>query len=539
MQKALLRWIVSLKEIYNKIKMRGDKSMNSVVVSILLAYGTSTVEARKNYHDPVEYRLALQETLKDNNITNYCKELNDETPEELSSWNWTLHCSIASTNFTFYNEETEQFQKAVEGEVIPFTCSDLFCPPRQVEDCYGNPGICSEDEWCQIDIQERWAPWGAGKDGNTIIEDADFCKNPLYYNSTDEDVMKTYQIFCESQETFLASNPIRGRCVSYRLKEQSCESTFGNEFSSSLYDVPEDGKNFERPLRCKPSLACTGDNFYVTRNTCVDSRPANVCYQGPWWNSTDCPRSEEGALSGGLTREQAITSMASFMLLYGGEKAILGGCPFWYNETAIGKERLTIQKAAYTIISTLWPGHIYGEVPTYEEMVENVLPAPQNYGTLDQCLDDFSNMTSPTRTELLKARTFLRPTRIWSAIHNSVHNIKDGIMTPAQVDASRAIAILLQQNFWCTDCRGFFAIGILAEYGYPPNTNNAKDHQEYWNLGHNVASEHTASTRGGHPWLNTVGNKYVAKYGGTKPFYMPLKTAIEMWTIPQDYKPQN
>ena len=109
-------------------------------------------------------------------------------------------------------------------------------------------------------------------------------------------------------------------------------------------------------------------------------------------------------------------------------------------------------------------------------------------------------------------------------------------MRADQIEASRAIASLLQQNFWCTDCRGFFSIGILREYGYPPSSNNPMDHQAYWNLGHNVASEHTAATRGGHPWIHNINDKNVQKFGGSKPYFMTLETAIEMWTIPKDYR---
>lgn len=53
-------------------------------------------------------------------------------------------------------------------------------------------------------------------------------------------------------------------------------------------------------------------------------------------------------------------------------------------------------------------------------------------------------------------------------------------MSPARVEGSRAMASFLLENFWCTDCRGFFYEGIVARYGMPPESNIPRDHARYW-----------------------------------------------------------
>merc|ERR1712170_302896 len=92
------------------------------------------------------------------------------------------------------------------------------------------------------------------------------------------------------------------------------------------------------------------------------------------------------------------------------------------------------------------------------------------------------------------------PNLIWSLIHFMMRNQR-APMPQKAVDASQALATHLSENFWCNDCRGFFTIGVLSAYGLPPDAPNGEAHARYWNLGHNVASEHVATTRGGHPWI--------------------------------------
>jgi len=123
-----------------------------------------------------------------------------------------------------------------------------------------------------------------------------------------------------------------------------------------------------------------------------------------------------------------------------------------------------------------------------------------------------------------------RPNLVWSLIHFVMHN-QPSPMSREAVAASRALANHLSENFWCNDCRGFFTIGILSSVGLPPETTDGEAHARYWNLGHNIASEHVASTRGGHPWINTL--EEAAASGIENPFYVPFETSVQMWHVPQ------
>lgn len=47
--------------------------------------------------------------------------------------------------------------------------------------------------------------------------------------------------------------------------------------------------------------------------------------------------------------------------------------------------------------------------------------------------------------------------------------------------------------------------------------------------GHNVASEHVANIRGGHPWIHQFGEASVAKY--QNPYFMMWHDAVEQWKV--------
>jgi len=56
----------------------------------------------------------------------------------------------------------------------------------------------------------------------------------------------------------------------------------------------------------------------------------------------------------------------------------------------------------------------------------------------------------------------------------------------------------------------------------------------WWWWAHNVASEHTASTRAGHPWIHQFGYSaenpdIISQY--QNPFFMRWEDAVEQWTI--------
>ena len=70
-----------------------------------------------------------------------------------------------------------------------------------------------------------------------------------------------------------------------------------------------------------------------------------------------------------------------------------------------------------------------------------------------------------------------RPNQVWSLIHWVMHNLPER-MSVEQVQASKAIALILKDNFWCNDCRGLFTIGVLGAVGYPPVERNGTRHAD-------------------------------------------------------------
>eukprot|EP00121_Abeoforma_whisleri_P000869 Awhi_evm3s770 len=48
------------------------------------------------------------------NVTEYCRMSNSNSTQ---GWEWAYHCSIASQNFTFFNDETEEYQNAIKGNI--------------------------------------------------------------------------------------------------------------------------------------------------------------------------------------------------------------------------------------------------------------------------------------------------------------------------------------------------------------------------------------------------------------------------------------
>lgn len=138
--------------------------------------------------------------------------------------------------------------------------------------------------------------------------------------------------------------------------------------------------------------------------------------------------------------------------------------------------------------------------------------------------NETGSLTANTLASLGQAAT--RPNYVWSVVHFLVHNAQNP-MPSQSITASRNIAIHLSQRFWCTNCRAYFTEGILEVYGLPPHSNNPEDHAKYWNYGHNVASEHVASTRGDDPWYYQLGDSSVSDY--QNPFYISFEEAQKQW----------
>merc|ERR1712157_536857 len=139
---------------------------------------------------------------------------------------------------------------------------------------------------------------------------------------------------------FLTWMPSRGKCVKYRQEGQSCIPTqnstgpFKGTFirrASVVGRAIAGGGSLDRPLACAPGLVCTGPDYEVLPSTCVKARPANLCFAGPWWDSSRCPRThvEWYDTQGGMNRSWAIESLRSSLLLYPGEVDSASSCTFW------------------------------------------------------------------------------------------------------------------------------------------------------------------------------------------------------------------
>jgi len=468
------------------------------------------------------------------------KSLCGEKIDGQAMWYTKYHCSIASADVTFVHDNN--IIQAKKGEVIPWSCESAMCPAPARRDCFVDADACNDDEYCWIDQHEMWGPWTMGDDGKT--PDEYYCKQDLdrfieqqNMNAAQAAQLKqTHELACSGTEKVSGENTyktIRGQCIKYRKEEQSCLSNslksrkdFG--FDSS-YARQENGKVFERPLRCdERTHVCTGSEFGVLPSTCVKKRPANICYFGPWWDSSACLRTEEDAPTSGLSYSQAMQAFATTILLFPGEVSSPGACEFWDPSTKQGKHVVYNRNQIYNIISALWPT-VAGAPPSLEEVLAYHPTPLQLPGGVQECYDQQGNASSPVPSMLHNlTKMAARPNLVWSLVHFAMHN-QPRPMSSKRVQASRALAEFLMQSYWCTDCRGFFSIGVVKEYGLPPSTMDGDHHAKWWWWAHNVASEHVASTRGGHPWewqLGSQGDEAIQN-----PFFMAWEDAQAMWTL--------
>jgi len=133
---------------------------------------------------------------------------------------------------------------------------------------------------------------------------------------------------------------------------------------------------------------------------------------------------------------------------------------------------------------------------------------------------------------------FMTP-KVWSTVHMLVANLEP-TLTASQVQASQAMAMFLAQNFNCPDCRGFWRADVLNYIGMPPATTEQAAHEHWWWLAHNMVSGHTASTRGGYPWIfpEMTDADFAARYGGLNqelrcqnPYWLSKEDAHRQWKI--------
>ena len=63
----------------------------------------------------------------------------------------------------------------------------------------------------------------------------------------------------------------------------------------------------------------------------------------------------------------------------------------------------------------------------------------------------------------------------------------------------------------------------------PPDRPDPTAHARWWWWAHNVASEHVATTRGGHPWIHQSGAPDVERY--QNPYFMTFEDAVTQWAV--------
>jgi len=493
-------------------------------------------------------------------------------------------CSLASADMMYFSNKGE-WKSAKKGDIIDINCDDVQCPIPVIKDCYRSPEICGEESWCWIKQHEKWGPWAMGPDSSGVFghtPNPEYCEKfvPAYTkeiqeNNLDVNQLKILQaskdLFCPEKTVWGGSawRPIHGQCVKYRTEQQSClqQQDFLPPFVG--YDAPrfaEDRESspMERPLLCAPDLACTAPDFNVLPSTCVQKRPPNICYYGPWWDSSECPAEQDQ--SPGLSYDVFLDALLSAGLLYEGEVLWPGTCQFWAASEAGGGQAERIRHQVWLILSTMWPtaalkGKAAPSWKTFNDMIETKFD-PISYllnesishvllkenisqkGVLEVC-QQMEGERGELSAQAIKVQELLRsatkhammPNKVWSIVHFTTFNLPDAA-TEEQAYASRALATLLGQNFWCDDCRSFFQVGVIEKFGAPPVENpSGHDIAKWWWKAHNVASEHVASTRMGHPWIHQFGDKVDMK--GVKsnlqnPFYMSFEDAYNMWRVPPE-----
>jgi hypothetical protein len=92
-------------------------------------------------------------------------------------------------------------------------------------------------------------------------------------------------------------------------------------------------------------------------------------------------------------------------------------------------------------------------------------------------------------------------------------------------------------------CLGFWGNLVVNEMGLPPDSTSREVHVRWWYDAHNAVSEHSAATRGGHPYLypRMPRDAFQQRFGSLSPqltcqnaFFMPFEHVRSMWTIPEE-----
>ena len=333
---------------------------------------------------------------------------------------------------------------------------------------------------------EKWGAWAMGKNGHT--PNFEFCGSAYsaendaiasqddVSNITMEALKLTRDRICGSTTVGVANGhragrlfgggiwkPSHGRCVKYRQEGQSPRHprTLRQRLHTAAADGGwADGGTMERPLACAPGLVCTGPGFGVLPSTCVKERPQDVCFAGPWWDSSRCPCTTMKVP--GMSREWALESLRTAFLVFPSEVASAMSCKYWTGP--MSRFAAEVRKVTHNIFRALWPSHLVGEYPTLEELYNSIWSDTKvDLAALDAAKRKVGEDKDGRIADALAlaGSWTQRPNLLWSLIHFVMHN-QPSPMSRNAVAASSALASHLSENFWCNDCRGFFTVGVLS-----------------------------------------------------------------------------
>mmetsp|Transcript_24956 Transcript_24956/g.27909 ORF Transcript_24956/g.27909 Transcript_24956/m.27909 type:complete len:593 (-) Transcript_24956:44-1822(-) len=494
-------------------------------------------------------------------LTEFCGDASDDQ----NMWFTENGCSKASVDMT-YIDRTGNVRTAKKGEIIDMHCESVFCPPPKVPDCYNDPSYCASDEWCMLNQQEVWkqaSGIGGGTPGfafcNKFFNSSEWTTDSVddYYRFVQQtipditqtaaiDVYKSAKERCnatdgssEGVNVVASLRPFygkgsRGRCVKYRQEGQSCvPQSVETNTMTSVGPKMVSGKQFKRPLLCDTTkgLHCTSSDFDVLPSTCVQERPQDICFHGPWYDSSICPRTET-KVSGGMDYEWTLKTVRNFLLLFHTDTVLPTHCNYWDRSTPTGQAAYNARVDSYAIVAALWPTHLGGDfaslgLPSFDQFEEEFILPNVPWDKCDAGSKDPDKNACETNILAMLGIATERANYIWSLIHFMMHNQPDS-MNANRIAASRQLAVHLSTNFWCSNCRTYFTVGVLETFGLPPNSNNPEDHAKYWNFGHNIAGEHVSTTRGDDPWQYQAGEEIVADM--QNPYYVSYERSKKQWT---------
>ena len=371
-----------------------------------------------------------------------------------------------------------------------------------------------------------WGPWAQNLGAGGETPGANGRAGLQCSTASDTGMTWWFDTVCSRNTSWGPWQSMRGRCIKYKQEGESCvEESHDPLGIGPMYAVRRtDGGLLSPNLAVcdrNKGLTCTGDNL-PTPHTCVKRRPPNVCFRGPWWDSSWC---KVGGGAGaefhyGLSQSALEEAAASFAIQLPQEHMVAKDANFWYS--AVGNQTREI---AQNLLQTLWPA-AYSSTSFPISYPDPRLTGPP--------YTEAWNQTASQAQSIM-----IQTPKVWSTVHMLIANLP-ATMSADQVKASQALAQFLAFNFICPDCRGFWRTDVLNFIGGPPSTTEQAAHEHWWWLAHNMVSEHTASTRGGYPWQYPAMSDadFAARFGTLNPqlrcqnpYWLDERDARIQWRI--------